>query len=123
MDSKDDPSRKVTRRKLLKGAATVAAGGAAVAAWRTAWKNSTYLFLTRDAPTQAAHPDAAWSGSAVRTYRPLGNTGIHMSDISFGGADGRTPKSHRDLRNIERYLPSECERLLNFRVVELPFRP
>jgi predicted aldo/keto reductase-like oxidoreductase len=86
MDRKDDPSRKVTRRKLLKGAATVAAGGAAVAAWRTAWKNSTYLFLMPDAPTEATHPDPAWVGSAVRTYRPLGNTGIHMSDISFGGA-------------------------------------
>jgi len=76
----------------LKGAATVAAGGAAVAAWRTAWKNSTYLFLTRDAPTEASASDPAWGGSEVRTYRPLGNTGIHMSDISFGGAGNLRPR-------------------------------
>jgi predicted aldo/keto reductase-like oxidoreductase len=86
MDNKDDPSRKLTRRKLLKGTAAVALGGAAVAAWRTAWQSRKYLFLMSDAPTEAAHPDPAWSGSTVRTYRPLGNTGIQMSDISFGGA-------------------------------------
>jgi uncharacterized protein len=86
MDGKDEPTRKLTRRKLLKGAATVAAGGAAVAAWRTAWNNTKYLFLMSDAPTEAAHPDPAWQGAAVRTYRPLGSTGIQMSDISFGGA-------------------------------------
>ncbi|MFI5365245.1 MAG: aldo/keto reductase [Candidatus Binatia bacterium] len=82
----DGEGSKITRRKVLKGAATVAAGGAAVAAWRAAWKNSTYLFLMRKAPTEAAHPDPAWQGATVRTYRPLGSTGIHMSDISFGGA-------------------------------------
>jgi hypothetical protein len=75
-----------TRRKLLKGAGTIAAGGAAVAAWYTAWRNSTYLFLVRDAPKQAEQPKPEWTGSAVRSYRPLGNTGIVMSDISFGGA-------------------------------------
>jgi predicted aldo/keto reductase-like oxidoreductase len=82
----DDKPSQLTRRNVLKGAATVAAGGAAVAAWRAAWKNSTYLFLAHKAPTEAAHPDPAWQGATVRTYRPLGNTGIQMSDISFGGA-------------------------------------
>ena len=91
MDNDGKPSQELTRRKLLKGAATVAAGGAAVAAWRVAWKSTDYLFLTSDVPTEAAHPDPAWRGSAVRTYRPLGNTGIHMSDISFGGANISDP--------------------------------
>jgi len=86
MDGNDDDYRKLTRRKVLKGAATVAAGGAAAMAWHTAWRNSTYLFLMSDAPRQAAQPDPAWSGSAVHSYRPLGSTGIQMSDISFGGA-------------------------------------
>jgi predicted aldo/keto reductase-like oxidoreductase len=81
-DETKDP--KVSRRKLLKGAATVAAGGGAAAAWYAAWKNSTYLFLVKDAPTEAEHPSADWQGSSVRSYRPLGNTGIQMSDISFG---------------------------------------
>jgi len=86
MANNEEQSGNLTRRKLLKGAAAVAAGGAAVAAWRAAWKNSTYLFLTRSAPTEAAHPDPAWRGSTVRSYRALGDTGIQMSDISFGGA-------------------------------------
>ena len=86
MATDDDPPSTLRRRKFLKGAATVAVGGAAAAAWHAAWKNSTYLFLMSEAPTEAAHPDPAWSGSVVRTYRPLGHTGIQMSDISFGGA-------------------------------------
>jgi uncharacterized protein len=81
----DDPSRKLSRRRLLKGAATVAAGGAAAAALHQAWKNRTYLFLLPEAPKEAEHFDSAWQGSSVRSYRPLGKTGIEMSDISFGG--------------------------------------
>jgi len=79
-------SSDLSRRKVLKRAATVAAAGGAAAAWYAAWKNSTYLFLLRSAPTQAKRVDPAWHGSTVRSYRPLGTTGIHMSDISFGGA-------------------------------------
>lgn len=81
----DDDRSKVTRRKVLKGAATIAAAGGAAAAWYAAWRNSTYLFLMRQAPTESHHPNPAWHGSTVRSYRPLGNTGIRMSDISFGG--------------------------------------
>jgi len=86
MANGDAPSGKLTRRTMLKGAATVAAGGAAVAAWHAAWKNSTYLFLMREAPTASERRDAAWLNASVQSYRPLGNTGIQMSDISFGGA-------------------------------------
>ena len=67
-------------------ATLVATSTVAGAVWYKAWKNSTYLFLMRQAPTEAAHPDPAWQGSTVRRYRPLGYTGINMSDISFGGA-------------------------------------
>ncbi len=82
----DAPTKKLSRRKVLKNAVAVTSLGVAGAAWYQVWKNSTYLFLMRDAPREAAHPDPAWQGSTVRHYRPLGNTGIEMSDISFGGA-------------------------------------
>jgi predicted aldo/keto reductase-like oxidoreductase len=86
MANDDDAPQGVSRRKLLKNtAAAVAVGGAGVA-WYKVWQNSTYLFLLRNAPKQAEHPDPVWQGSTVRTYRPLGSTGIQMSDISFGGA-------------------------------------
>jgi len=90
----------LTRRRLLKVGATVAAAGGAAAAWYVAWRNSTYLFLMRQAPTEAAHPNPAWRGSTVRSYRPLGNTGIRMSDISFGG--GAIDNSAVVARAVER---------------------
>lgn len=76
----------MTRRTLLRGAAGVAAAGGVAAAAYQAWRNSTYLFLMKEAPTHAAHHQPEWVGSEVRSYRPLGATGITMSDISFGGA-------------------------------------
>jgi hypothetical protein len=81
-----DEKSRLTRRKLIKGAATVATAGAAGAAWYAAWRNSTYLFLLDEAETHAPVVQPAWKGSSVRSYRPLGNTGIRMSDISFGGS-------------------------------------
>ena len=41
------------------------------------WKNSTYLFLLRQAPTRADHPDPAWQGSRVARYQILGAVGFH----------------------------------------------
>ena len=76
----------LTRRKVLKRATVVAAGGGLAAAGYEAWRNSSYLFLLGKAPTEDPHPLAAWHGSMVRSYRALGNTGISMSDISFGGS-------------------------------------
>jgi len=96
----DDGPNKVTRRKLLKGAATVAVGGGAAAAWYAAWRNSTYLFLLDDAETHAPHKRDEWLGSTVRRYRPLGSTGIEMSDISFGGSGITNPDVVR--RAVER---------------------
>jgi aryl-alcohol dehydrogenase-like predicted oxidoreductase len=81
----DDGSKGVTRRRVLTGAAGLAAAGGVGAAAYAAWRNSTYLFLLHEAPTRASRVDAAWRGSRVARYRPLGNTGIEMSDISFGG--------------------------------------
>jgi predicted aldo/keto reductase-like oxidoreductase len=87
----DKSAKKLTRRKMLKRAATVAAAGGAGAAWYTAWKNSSYLFLIGEAPTHAPRVLAEWKGATVRSYRPLGATGIQMSDISFGGSGISNP--------------------------------
>ena len=85
MDDTKNPSS-LTRRTLLRGAAGVAALGGVGAAAYQAWRQSTYLFLMKEAPTHAPQRQPEWVGSTVRSYRPLGSTGIAMSDISFGGA-------------------------------------
>ncbi len=79
--------RGLSRRTVLKagGAVAAAAVGGAAGAGYIAWRNRTYLFLMHEAPKESPHPDPSWQGSTVRSYRPLGNTGIMMSDISFGG--------------------------------------
>ncbi|HEY8515128.1 MAG TPA: aldo/keto reductase [Candidatus Binatia bacterium] len=70
------------RRRFLRAAASVAAGGSAAALAGCEYK--TQLFLLRDAPTEAEVKQPSWSESRVRAYRPLGKTGHAMSDISFG---------------------------------------
>ena len=85
MSDEADPSG-ITRRKVLTAGAAVAAAAGVGAAGYSAWRNSTYLFLMKEAPTHAGRVDPAWTGSSVQRYRPLGKTGIEMSDISFGGA-------------------------------------
>jgi predicted aldo/keto reductase-like oxidoreductase len=85
MSDAEDPNG-ITRRRLLTAGAGLAAGVGVGAAAYSAWRNSTYLFLMRKAPTVAAHANSAWAGSHVARYRALGKTGIEMSDISFGGA-------------------------------------
>jgi aryl-alcohol dehydrogenase-like predicted oxidoreductase len=84
--AEDDGSKGVTRRRVLTGAAGLAAGAGVGAAAYSAWRNSTYLFLLGEAPTHAEHVDPTWKGSRVQRYRSLGKTTIEMSDISFGGA-------------------------------------
>lgn len=77
-EGKVDSDLSLTRRSLL-GAA---AGGAA---WLAGCKYGKQLFLV-DSPPQAAAQRPEWSGSRVRSVRPLGATGFQMSDISFGTA-------------------------------------
>ena len=81
----DQDSKGLTRRRVLTAGASIAAGVGVGAAAYSAWRNSTYLFLMNEAPKLAEHADPAWEGSRVQRYRPLGKTGIEMSDISFGG--------------------------------------
>ena len=72
----DDGSKGLTRRHVLTGAAAIAAAGGVGAAAYSAWRNSTYLFLLKEAPTHAGRVDPAWQGSRVAHYRPLGKTGV-----------------------------------------------
>jgi uncharacterized protein len=44
-----------------------------------------------EAETHAPKAQSEWQGSTVRSYRPLGDTGIKMSDISFGGSGIANP--------------------------------
>src|SRR6185369_2227196 len=54
-------------------------------------KYRTQYFLIPSAPTEATSPRPEWTGSTVKSYRPLGTTGWQMSDISFGTAHVRDP--------------------------------
>jgi uncharacterized protein len=87
-----DKSKGLTRRRVLTGAAGLAAGAGVGAAVYSAWRNSTYLFLLHEAPTHADRIDPVWKGSRVQKYRPLGATGIEMSDVSFGGGGIGNPE-------------------------------
>jgi predicted aldo/keto reductase-like oxidoreductase len=73
------PSRTLTRREVLGG---VAAGGAALLA---GCKYEKELFLLRSTP-QTPAPSPTWAQSHVQQYRPIGQRGFAMSDISFGCA-------------------------------------
>lgn len=51
-----------------------------------ACKYQTQLFLLSSPPKEAKESQSEWQDSQVRSYRPLGKTGVQMSDISFGCA-------------------------------------
>jgi predicted aldo/keto reductase-like oxidoreductase len=71
-----------TRRRFLRAAAvTAAAGGVTIAA---GCEYKTQLFLLGSAPKEAKEKSPTWQEARIRGYRPLGRTGLQMSDISFG---------------------------------------
>ena len=72
------------RRHFLRTAALSVAGGSAVLAAGCEYKSQ--LFLLGSAPTEAKKKNPEWQEAQVRSYRPLGRTGMQMSDISFGCA-------------------------------------
>jgi predicted aldo/keto reductase-like oxidoreductase len=65
-----------------------------------ACKYGTQFFLLRDAPEHEGAIPADWTESKVRSYRPYGNTGFEMSDISFGCSGLSDPAVAR--RAVER---------------------
>jgi len=76
------PETSPGRRHFLKTAALGVAGGAAALAAGCEYK--TQLFLLRNAPKEAREKSPEWREARVRNYRPVGRTGMRMSDISFG---------------------------------------
>jgi predicted aldo/keto reductase-like oxidoreductase len=70
------------RRQFLRSAALSVAGGTAALAAGCEYK--TQLFLLNGAPTQSKEQNAAWQEAHIRHYRPLGRTGMQISDVSFG---------------------------------------
>lgn len=70
------------RRSFLRRAALgVAGGGAALA---VGCKYQSQIFLVKSAPTEAKEKSPEWQKAHIRSYRPLGRTGMEISDISFG---------------------------------------
>ncbi len=75
------PSAPPTRRQFLRTAVATAAAGVAVAA---GCEYKSQLFLLSRAPKEAEEKSQDWQESRIRSYRPLGRTGMQISDISFG---------------------------------------
>ncbi len=75
-----------SRRALLAGG-----GVAGVAGALGACKYSKQFYLLQEAPQHEGAPPPRWSESKVQSYRPFGNTGFEMSDISFGCSGLKDP--------------------------------
>src|SRR5216684_2010704 len=73
-----------SRRHFLRAAALSVVGGSAALATGCEYKSQ--LFLLSRAPTEAKKKSPEWQEAQVRNYRPLGRTGMQVSDISFGCA-------------------------------------
>lgn len=73
-----------SRRHFLRAAALSVVGGSAALATGCEYKSQ--LFLLSRAPTGAKKKSPEWQEAQVRNYRPLGRTGMQVSDISFGCA-------------------------------------
>lgn len=99
MDSRDERSKGLSRRALLRGlgmgGVAIGAGGVTFAACQL----RKQVFLLRPTP-RAEHQQPEWQGATVARYRALGRTGFQMSDISFGCSGLSDPAVAR--RAIER---------------------
>ena len=76
--------RRVFLGRVVKIAAGVAAGGAAVMLRLRGWATVTGPAIQVDVPVTDPEPKDSWKGATVRAYRRLGRTGFEVSDISLG---------------------------------------
>jgi len=76
------PEALPNRRQFLRTAALGAVAGSTALAAGCEYK--TQLFLLSRAPKEAEEKSPDWQEARIRNYRPLGRTGMQMSDISFG---------------------------------------
>ncbi|MEM7100518.1 MAG: aldo/keto reductase [Pseudomonadota bacterium] len=76
------------RRKFLAGSAAVTGGVVGVAgasAGRVAgWATTTGPALSTQTEQTATQAKPEWAGASIQNYRPLGNTGLMVSDVSAG---------------------------------------
>ncbi len=76
------------RRKFLTGSAAVTGGIIGVAGATVArvsgWTSVTLPAISAEVEQTPANPKTAWRGAQIQQYRPLGNTGLKVSDISAG---------------------------------------
>ncbi len=84
-----DPSATLAsgRRRFLTGSAAVAGGTVAAAGAgfsRVAGWTQVGSEVFVDTEQTATDPKAFWEGAEIQAYRPLGNTGLTVSDISAG---------------------------------------
>jgi uncharacterized protein len=89
------PAQSWSRRALLAGGGVAGLAGAVGAC-----KYGSQLFLLREAPEHEGPIPTDWKESRVRGYRPFGNSGFQMSDISFGTSGLNDPAVVR--RAVER---------------------
>lgn len=86
---KDAPTEPASgRRKFITGGAAITGGvvgvAGATAARMAGWATVTGAALGTQTESTSPNPKAAWRGAEIQSYRPLGNTGLMVSDISAG---------------------------------------
>ncbi len=89
-----------SRRNFLRTAALGVAGGSAALA--AGCKYQSQIFLVKGAPKEATEKSPEWHEARIRGYRPLGRTGMQMSDVSFGtsGLDNAATVKHALERGV-----------------------
>jgi aryl-alcohol dehydrogenase-like predicted oxidoreductase len=82
------PPAGLGRRRFLAGAAGLVGGvvgaGLSVIGRLSGWMNVTGPALRAEVAQTDPNPRGEWTGSRVKSYRPLGATGAVVSDISLG---------------------------------------
>ncbi len=84
LQQEEQPLQPTSRRRFLRNAALGAVGSGAALAVGCEYKSQ--LFLLSRPETEAEEPSPDWQEAHIRNFRPLGNTGLEISDISFGCA-------------------------------------
>lgn len=87
-DADSDATLASGRRRFLTGSAAMTGGAIGVAgaglAGVSGWRNVTRDVFWTEVETSATDPKDFWQGAEIQSYRPLGSTGLKVSDISIG---------------------------------------
>ncbi len=84
----EPPARGATRRAVLRasgaGTAVLVTGAAGFVLPNRGWLPVGRDFFGTEVEKESPHPNPAWQGSRIRSYRRLGRTNVMVSDISLG---------------------------------------